>query len=186
MQRLNNNQLLTNPGTTPPNPLPAPGDSAWEALLLAIDNLTHSPPDQLGDRLAADPEFCRDFADATLLLETLRHCNFPTPVIVSSGRSTLNPRRRPAVMFAIGSLVAASLAVCSLPAEIRTNHESLHDAVAVSSLLRNSESLPDPSADTDSWLDQPASSLETPNWLLTAIDLSEQAPPDDDQDEAIF
>jgi hypothetical protein len=89
-------------------------------------------------------------------------------------------------MFAIGSLVAASLAVCSLPAELRTNHESLKDAVAVSSLLRNSESMPDPTADTDSWLDQPASSLETPNWLLTAIDLSEQAPPEDDQDEAIF
>jgi hypothetical protein len=186
MQRQNNNHLLTNPGANPPNPLPAANDSAWEALLLAIDNPTHTPPDHLGDRLAADPEFRRDFADATLLLETLRLCNFSTPMILSSGRPTLNPRRRPAVMFAIGSLVAASLAVCSLPAELRTNHESLKDAVAVSSLLRNSESMPDPTADTDSWLDQPASSLETPNWLLTAIDLSEQAPPEDDQDEAIF
>ena len=170
----------------PPEQTPANDSAFWETLLLAIDGINRSNRDQLGDRLAADPAFRCDFADAVLLLDTLRDCRFsplPPPHVNRPAPST---QGRTSVVIAVGSLIAALTAAWSLPPKLHGNRESLYDAVAVTSLLQNSATPPDHPPETDPWVEPPAYSLDTPAWLLTAIDLDEDAQPDDDQEEAVF
>lgn len=180
--------------------LTASDTAAWDVFLFALQELPEDRCEDFEKQLFANPEISQQLADAARLLEAIHDCHqiqsqspVSSPTLVTSAppatqyRPRPNQKLRPASVFSAALSLAAIVSAASLfQLHARSHHESLHDAVAVTTLLQSSSADTEFLADTDLWLDQHTSSLETPSWLLTAIDLEEQTTPDDDQDEAIF
>ncbi|MEY3459699.1 MAG: hypothetical protein RL215_2856 [Planctomycetota bacterium] len=169
----------------PPDARSADTDIAWEAVLFALGELPPRQHARFEERLATDPELCEHLVEATRVVECLRRCHFPAhPELTRPQTSPASRSRRYAsVTAAIAALVGVAVAMNSLP---RSNPDSIRDAVALTSLLQQSETVPEISPETDPDIEPSLSSLETPAWLLTAIDLDEQAPIPDDQDQGVY
>jgi hypothetical protein len=163
----------------------AGADIAWEAVLFALGELPPSQQARFEERLATDPELCEHLVEASRLVECLRRCDFPAHPEVTRPRTSprTHSRRRTAVTTAIAALACVAVAINSIP---HSNPDSIRDAVALTSLLQQSETIPEISSEIDPDIEPTLSSLETPAWLLTAIDLDEQAPIPDDQDQGVY
>lgn len=149
--------------------------------------------------MAADHQLREEFLASLKLVIALSplDSNNPTP-LADSLQHQPKPfaKRRQSTKFApaLTALAAAAVVAFSLyPPETR-NTDSLRDAVALSSILLHSVAATDPpheiNADPDSPIPHPAEQLETPGWLLTAVDLDEHHStsenPVSEDEEAIF
>ena len=165
----------------------SPESTVWDPFAYALGELSLAAQVQFEEQMATDPQCCEDFLAAIKLLNALRASRH-TP---TADTGLLKPRSQVRIIPTITAVAAAALAACLVRSAVNRSVDSLHEAVALSTMLQLPESTvefhqePVPLADTVS------ENLETPNWLLTAVDLDEQSsnsdtPSSDDDEEAIF
>jgi len=185
-----------------PIPDTAPSPDAmdrWNAVAYLLGELPQPARACFEDRMAADHQLCEEFLASLKLIAALsppdshNAASQSAPLWHQSNPST-GRRQSRKVVPAFAALAAATVAAFSLyPPEVRST-DSLRDAVALSSILANSSLAIDPSSEINSDPDSPiphlAEHLETPGWLLTAVDLDERHStpenPATEDDEAIF
>jgi hypothetical protein len=151
------------------------------------------------ERMAADHQLREEFLASLKLIIALSplESNNPTPLADSlQHQPKPSTKRCQTTKFApaLTALVAAAVVAFSLYSPETRNADSLRDAVALSSILLHSVAATDPpheiNADSDSPIPHPAEQLETPGWLLTAVDLDEHHStsenPVSEDEEAIF
>lgn len=184
----------TNQNSPPParriDPVRAPEPTAWNPFAYALGELPLAAQVQFEEQMAADPQCCEDFLAALKMLNALRASRLTPPTVTSLA----NPRRQVRIFPAITAITAvatAALAACLIRSTVNPSVDSLHDAVALSTLLQLPESSVEDHQEPLSLADPVVENLETPDWLLTAVDLDEQSsnsdtPSSDDDEEAIF
>ncbi|MEY3174381.1 MAG: hypothetical protein RLZZ436_2295 [Planctomycetota bacterium] len=177
----------------------APGMLAWDPFAYALGELPPAAQACFEERMAADPELCEEFLAALRLLAALSSPETGSTRKVAASQlsrphSPARGRRLTAILAASTALAAATLSAFSLHLHMVPTADSLRDAVALSSILQQVDSVPElpaePVSDSDAAAMPLGEDLETPGWLLTAVDLDEQPstsdiPPSDDE-EAIF
>ncbi len=166
-------------------PVSAHADS-WISFAYALDELSAAERTQFEERMATDAQLCEEFLAALKLLNALQTAPPPSPARTAPLRT-----RRLAVIFpAMAAIAAVAVMAGLLRSTLSPALDSLQDAVAFSSILQLSEPAPEFSPELPDAVNPSTEILETPGWLLTAVDLDEQAStshtPSPDDDEAIF
>lgn len=169
------------------DPVRAPEPTDWDPFAYALGELPLAAQVQFEEQMAADPQRCEDFLVALKMLNALRASRFTPPTDTSLAK----PRRQVRIFPAITAVATAALAACSLSFTVGPSVDSLHDAVALSTMLQLPDSSVEVHQEPMSLADPVVENLETPDWLITAVDLDEQAsnsdtPSSDDDEEAIF
>jgi hypothetical protein len=149
--------------------------------------------------MAADQQLCEEFLASLKLVAALSPLDSHSEASLSASirhQPTHAAKRGQStkVVPALTALTAAAIAAFSLHSPEARSTDSLRDAVALSSILLHSASASDPSPEINLDPDSPgphlAEPLETPGWLLTAVDLDEHhsttETPTTDDEEAIF
>lgn len=181
----------TNQNSPPParriDPVRAPEPTAWDPFAYALGELPLATQVLFEEQMAADPQCCEDFLAALKMLNALRASRHTPPTVTSLA----NPRRQVRIFPAITAVATAALAACLIRSTVSPSVDSLHDAVALSTMLQLPESSVEDHQEPLSLADPVVENLETPDWLLTAVDLDEQSsnsdtPSSDDDEEAIF
>ena len=181
----------TNQNSPPParriDPVRAPEPTAWNPFAYALGELPLAAQVQFEEQMAADPQCCEDFLAALKILNALRPSRLTPPTVTSLP----NPRRQVRIFPAITAVATAALAACLIRSTVSPSVDSLHDAVALSTLLQLPESSVEDNQEPLSLADPVVENLETPDWLLTAVDLDEQSSnsdtsSSDNDEEAIF
>lgn len=164
-----------------------PKPTAWDPFAYALGELPLAAQVQFEEQMATDPQCLQDFLAALKLLNTLRASRHTPP----ADPSVAMPRRQARIFPTITAVAAAALAACLIRSTVSPSADSLHDAVALSTMLQLPESTVEFHHEPLSLADPVGENLETPGWLLTAVDLDEQSsnsdtPAGDNDEEAIF
>lgn len=164
-----------------------PESTVWDPLAYALGELPLAAQVQFEERMATDPQCCEDFLAAVKLLNALRASRYTPP----ADTGILKPRSQVRIFPTITAVAAAILAACLMRSTVNPSVDSLQEAVALSTMLQLPESSVELHQETASLADTIGENLETPGWLLTAVDLDEQSsnsdtPSSDDDEEAIF
>ncbi|MFM7057246.1 MAG: hypothetical protein ACKO2P_10030 [Planctomycetota bacterium] len=158
----------------------------WLPFAYAIGELSDAARNHFEARMAVDPSLCEDFLAALKLIDALQ----ASPIRPPAPAGTPRPPRRASVFPAVTAVAVVTLMAALVRPTFSPSPDSLHDAVALSSLLRNSTQILEPAADPIDPAEPVTETLETPDWLLTAVDLDEQASTSEtespDEEEAIF
>lgn len=169
------------------HPVRAPEPTEWDPFAYALGELSLAVQVQFEEQMAADPQRCEDFLAALKILNALRGSRHTPPATTSLSK----PGRQVRIFPAIIAIATAALAACLIRSTVIPAVDSLHDAVALSTMLQLPASSIEINQEPLSLADPVVSNLETPGWLLTAIDLDEQSSnsdtsSSDDGEEAIF
>ena len=165
----------------------------WDVYAYALNELPPQAKLHFEERLANDPQLCEEFLAALKLLCALRSIS-PAPVIPARSlpsSSGHNSGRRVSSAVAPAALAATVLFAASCVYMVkRPQPDSLSEAVALSNILQTPEITTGTPIDAYPQLLSPSELPETPDWLLTAIDLDEQPSASDitpvEDEEAVF
>lgn len=151
----------------------------WRAVLYVLGEGTADDRARFEDQLCFDEALCETLVEATRLVELtttgLRTSALSGQPVRSAQDQQATHRRQLRPVAAIAGTAAAVLFAMGLAGN--SSSDSISDAELVTQMLHNTATEED--TDVDSALNDWSSDIDTPQWLLTALELEESDAPAD-------
>ena len=147
-------------------------NSLWRAVLYVLGEGTAEDRAHFEDQLGFDEALCEALVEATQLIE-LATMGLKTSRLSHQPAFTVQEQvihrvsRRPGTAI-VGTAAAVLFALCLTGAP---SSESLSDAELVTQMLHNAAAEED--SEVDSSMNEWSGDIDTPQWLLTALELEE-------------